>query len=277
MIGTGGYDKIGDTFSQVSFRVRLITLEQHLDALVHLKNIEPTDALALRKFTQPYHVNLMHMVRFDDVITAVPQAYLRRLFIRGAAVQCCHNQPVIDGFYVAYGGDLDKACDLSKFMIIAWQSKAKATAGSPEELVAGLTGPMQIDAAGKLSKSAQLVIIMDLNTKSVFMGKGDQYLQVTQRKAKVPEYTSSAKMLRAPPAPWGGYATSPHQEPETWCVNVRGHGTASYPCTDATSNELTAPDFSALFEELEPDIEANAIITEASQSAKMALQPLSHF
>ncbi|KAJ7705311.1 hypothetical protein B0H17DRAFT_1175227 [Mycena rosella] len=250
-----------DTFAQASFAVRLITLEQHLDALVHLENFnDPSAALELRNFTKSYHVNITHMVRFDDVITAV-----RPPSIPSSA-------PVIDGFYVAYGGDLDQPFDLDKFMVIAWQSKAKAAAASQGELVASLTGPMQKDSAGKHYKPAQLVIIMDLNTKAVFKGKGNSCLEVTKRRASIPLKKNNTNQ-----APWGGYAASTDEEPLTWCLNIRGHTKASYPCIDAALYESSPPTFSALFDEVGPDIVANSMIAQASRSADACLQPLGSF
>ncbi|KAJ7110142.1 hypothetical protein C8R44DRAFT_801487 [Mycena epipterygia] len=270
------YD-IDDTFSQASFVVRIITLEEHLDALVHLSNMDSSAASKLRELTKSYHVNVTHMVQFHDVISAIPQAYLRRLFVRGAAVQCCHSQPVIDGFYVAYGGDLDKAFDLAKFMVVAWQSKAKAAAASQGELVASLTGPMQIDPAGKRCKPAQLVLLMDLNAKAAFKSTTDRHLQVTYRQASLPVYPPSKKH-DANQKPWGGYAVAPNEtEPLTWCLNIRGHDKTSYPCTAATPQERDAPNFSALFDEVGPDIMTNSIIAEASRSANACLHPLGNF
>ncbi|KAJ7745479.1 hypothetical protein DFH07DRAFT_977638 [Mycena maculata] len=154
-----------------AFTVRLITLENHLDALVHLEQLEPSDQVELRQVVAAYHVNITHMIQFDDEISALPQTYLCSLFIRGAAVQCCHRQPVIDGFWVAYKGDLDQPFDLNQFLVVSWQSKAKAAAASQTELVNSLTSPMQINSRGKHCKVAQLVILMDLQAKASFKGQ----------------------------------------------------------------------------------------------------------
>ncbi|KAJ7201069.1 hypothetical protein GGX14DRAFT_465626 [Mycena pura] len=249
-----GYSDGNSSFSQTSY--------MHIDALVHLKHINPSDADRLRRFASGYH----------EPVSAIPQTLLRSLFIRGAGVQCCHGQPVIDGFYVAYGGDLDKPFDLNLFIMIPWQSKAKAVAASQAELVAGLTGPMQIDTAGRRCKPAQLVIVMDFNAKPASR-TGNRFLQVTKRKAKPP--THPKKPQGKPITPWGGYAMGPHEEePMTWCLDIRGHGGGSYPCTKATAEESSAPDFSALFEQVGRDIVANSIIAVASRSADACLHPL---
>ncbi|KAJ7201066.1 hypothetical protein GGX14DRAFT_371580 [Mycena pura] len=268
------YDDGDSSFSQTSYMVRLITLAEHIDALVHLKHINPSDADRLRRFASGYHVNLTHMVRFQEPVSAIPQTLLRSLFIRGAGVQCCHGQPVIDGFYVAYGGDLDKPFDLNLFIMIPWQNKAKAAAASQAELVAGLTGPMQIDSAGRRCKPAQLVIVMDLNAKPASR-TGNRFLQVTERKAKLPP-AYPKKPQEHPTTPWGGYAMGPNEEePMTWCLDIRGHGGDSYPCIRATAEESRAPDFSALFEQVGRDIVASSIIAVASRSADACLHPLS--
>ncbi|KAJ7201059.1 hypothetical protein GGX14DRAFT_465594 [Mycena pura] len=266
-----GYDD-EDSFSQTSYMVRLITLAEHIDALVHLKHINSSDADRLRRFASGYYVNLTHMVRFREPVSAIPQTLLRSLFIRGSGVQCCHGQPVIDGFYVAYGGDLDKPFDLNRFIMIPWQSKAKAAAASQAELVACITGPMQIDSAGRRCKPAQLVIVMDLNAKPAFR-TGNKFLQVTERKVTPPTYPKRPQ--ENPTTLWGGYAMGPNEEePMTWCLDIRGHGGDSYPCTRATAEESSVPDFSALFEQVGRDIVANSIIAVASRSADACLHPL---
>ncbi|KAJ7281430.1 hypothetical protein C8J57DRAFT_1056173 [Mycena rebaudengoi] len=264
------YD-LDDTFSHRLFNVRLITLAEHLNALVHLDRIDKPDADKLRQFTSDYHVNLTHMVQFREEISAIPQTLLRRLFIRGAAVQCCRSQPVIDGFYVAYGGDLDQPFDLNRFIIVSWKSRARAAAATQGELVASLTGPMQIDSAGRRCKPAQLVIVMDLNAKPAFPA-GDAFLQVAERQAKLPAYPEKPQGNQT--TTWGGYATTNEEEPKTWCLNIRGHGEDSYPCTAAMDEEWEAPPFSALFDEVRQDIDAYRINAVAARSADACLHPL---
>ncbi|KAJ7778742.1 hypothetical protein DFH07DRAFT_1033543, partial [Mycena maculata] len=263
----------GDTFSQGAFTVRLITLENHLDALVHLEQLEPSDQVELRKVVAAYHVNITHMIQFDDEISAIPQTYLRSLCIRGAAVQCCHRQPVIDGFWVAYKGDLDQPFDLDQFLVVSWQSKAKAAAASQTDLVNSLTGPMQIDSRGKRCKVAQLVILMDLQAKASFKGQGNTKVRATHRAAKVPPPSTKCNA----PAVWGGYALPDETEPETWCLNIRGHDRASYPCTDSAPCEERPPDFASLFDQVLPDIVAQSITAEVSHHADACLRPLSRF
>jgi len=244
-----------DTFSQTSFQVRLITLESHLDALVHLDSLGKMNVDELRNYTRSYHVNITHTIRLQSSITALSQEYLKQLFIRGAMVQCTHNQPVIDGFYVAYGGNLDQPWDLDKFLIVAYQSKAKVYAANQGELIATLTGPMQVKPDGRRCKPNQIVLLMDLNTKTTFKGSkldtADCFLQISFRKAtwlppkpKKDNETPAAK-------PWAGYATTADEtEPETWCINIRGHDRVSYRCAKATNNETEQPDFSSLFDEV---------------------------
>jgi hypothetical protein len=60
----------------------------------------------------------------------------------------------------------------------------------------------------------------------------------------------------------------------TWCINIPGHDKASYPCTGATPEEVVAPDFSALFEEVGPDIVTNSIVAPACRAAEDSLYPL---
>ncbi|KAJ7202791.1 hypothetical protein GGX14DRAFT_523649 [Mycena pura] len=259
LFGSGSLNQ--DTFSQASFQVRLITLKSHLDALVHLDGLDDemqAQADKLREYAGSYWVNITHTIRLESSITALPQEYLKQLFIRGAMVQCAHNQPVIDGFYVAYGGDLDRPFDLDRFLIVAWRSKAAAATAFQEELVASLTGPMQVKPDGRRCKPNQILLLMDLNTKAAFKGSNthavERFLQISLRKATVPTLLPSKKANQTPAKAWGGYATAADEkEPETWCLNIRGHDGASYRCANATNHEseqLCEPDFSALFDEV---------------------------
>ncbi|KAJ7202830.1 hypothetical protein GGX14DRAFT_653044 [Mycena pura] len=290
--GSGSLNQ--DTFSQASFQVRLITLKSHLDALVHLDGLGikmQAQADKLREYAGPYWVNITHTIRLESSITALSQEYLKELFIRGAMVQCTHNQPVIDGFYVAYGGELGQAWDLNKFLIVTYQSKAKAAAASQAELVASLTGPMQVKPDGRRCKPNQIVLLMDLNAKAAFQGFAthpvQRYLQISHRVATVPILPPSNednntpankdnqtpaksnkdnqkpakpkkdKDNRKPAKPWGGYATAAGEtEPKTWCINIRGHDSDSYRCAKATEHEskepkFEQPNFTSLFDEVQ--------------------------
>jgi hypothetical protein len=86
------------------------------------------------------------------------------------AFQCAPNQPVIDGFLVAYRGDLDGPFNISNLITIPWQTKAKSQAAETA-LVAGLTSPYIVEEGESedvRQKLEHLAIWMDLGTSSGF-------------------------------------------------------------------------------------------------------------
>ncbi|KAJ7682152.1 hypothetical protein DFH06DRAFT_288422 [Mycena polygramma] len=268
-----------DSFSQKSFTVRTISLEEHLAALIHFDRLDPTVAAQIRAFSRPYHVNVTHMIKLLEPVSALPQTYLRQLFIRGAAVQCCRSQPVIDGFFVAYRGDLDKPFDLDHFILVSWQAKTKAGAVSLTYPAAALTGPMQIDGQGRRCKPAELVLVFDLNATARFK-TGNPYLQATYRPGVPP--TPSSDNSAKDPKPWAGHALPEESDarPNAWCLTVRGHTMASYPCLGQTSSETAPPGFNELFSAIasvrDPaaDPAADEITRLVADHTLAALQPL---
>ncbi|KAJ7135390.1 hypothetical protein C8R43DRAFT_955927 [Mycena crocata] len=273
-------------FSHKSFAVRTISLEEHLEALVHLDRLGPTDQAAIRAFSRPYHVNITHIIQLLEPISALPQTYLYQLFIKGAAVQCCHSQPVIDGFFVAYSGELDKPFDMGLFIIVPWQSKAKVSAAPLASLVAAVTGPMQIDGSGQRCKPAELVLVLDLNAKAAFRATtsatGDAHLQATYRPGVPPPASNKTTPQSAKaPKPWAGYALPGelNVQPSAWCLNVRGHTVESYPCLGPTSTETAPPGFNDLFAEVGyvGNATANQITRLVADQTLAVLQPLGSF
>ncbi|KAJ6609236.1 hypothetical protein B0H10DRAFT_1954776 [Mycena sp. CBHHK59/15] len=137
---------------------------------------------------------------------------------QGQSVQCAPNQPVIDGFFVVYGGELDKIY-LEKFSVVAWQTKARSNAAT-STILSSLSCPRITGAP----KAQYVVLFMDLMTSATIKRKGsnnfwniENTVEVTFRKAAQP------KTL------WDGYAKT---EPEGWCINARNILAKTYPCLE---------------------------------------------
>jgi hypothetical protein len=80
-------------------------------------------------------INFTHFYQMPLSIGEVTESMLLNAWSTGAAFQCAHNQPVIDGFIVGYNGSLDEPFQSSRLITIPWQSKAKSTALHQRSLI----------------------------------------------------------------------------------------------------------------------------------------------
>ncbi|KAJ6619565.1 hypothetical protein B0H10DRAFT_1946794 [Mycena sp. CBHHK59/15] len=237
--------------------VPLVLLREFLNSLVGLDNLHDNNgskALNLVRFSQRWHINFTHFVPLKVNVSELHPEYLLSLWIRGAAVQCAPNQPVIDGFFVVYGGELDKMFDLEKFSVVAWQTEARSNAAT-STILSSLSCP-RITAA---PKAQYVVLFMDLMTSATIKRKGsnnfwniENTVEVTFRKAAQP------KTL------WDGYAKT---EPEGWCINARNILAKTYPCLEGVE---------AVFDLLRKATILEAKSTELAQAQTLALYPLSY-
>jgi hypothetical protein len=81
-----------------------------------LRQVTPGGILGLDKFHAFYQLPLS--------IDEVTESMLLNAWSTGAAFQCAHDQPVIDGFFVGYYGPLDRPFRSSNLITIPWQSRA---------------------------------------------------------------------------------------------------------------------------------------------------------
>lgn len=166
----------------------------------------------------------------------VPASWLYELWCRGCAVQCSHNQPVIDGFFVTYEHDgLDTDFDERKLSLGVWQFKLKDEAAS-HATVDGTTCPRILLKTGQIIKPRHLVLFMDLGSNlgdiQAEKDTGQAYFQLKKRKAVRPKNTT-----------WSGFTTDSNNEPEAFCLNIRGHSAEQYKCLlDANYNLQTQVD-----------------------------------
>ena len=132
----------------------------------------------------------------------------------GAAFQCAHNQPVIDGFMVAYRGSLDKPFQSSLLITIPWQSKAKSTAAS-SALAHSLTAPFIVPRnGGSRHKPWHVVILMDLAASSAFGRATGPHCELTCAKAVRPKQGEEGQEV------WKSYAEANESEGQRYCLDI---------------------------------------------------------
>jgi hypothetical protein len=147
--------------------VRPVRLSQFLTTLLRTNiGISDRDAAqrklrtALLDDMSEVWINFTHFVQLSTPLSVVTPSMLLRAWSSGFAFQCAFNQPVIDGFIVAYFGKLDETFDRLKLFVIPWQTKAKDSAAS-KALASQLTAPFLLDAHVR-TKPLHVVILMDL-------------------------------------------------------------------------------------------------------------------
>ena len=141
----------------------------------------------------------------------------------GAAFQCAHNQPVIDGFMVGYRGSLDEPFQSSRLLTIPWQSKAKSTAAA-SALTRSLTAPfITPQDGGSRHKPWHVVILMDLASSSAFRKATGPHCDLTRAKAVRPKRGYDGREV------WKSYAEANESEGERYCLVIRGHRAYNYP------------------------------------------------
>jgi len=128
----------------------------------------------------------------------------------GAAFQCAHNQPVIDGFIVGYRGSLDKPFRSSYLTTVSWQPKAKsAAAASAHPFIVPQNG-------GSRYKPWHVVILLDLAASSAFGKAMGPHCKLTCTKAVRPKRGEEGREV------WKSYAEANESERERYCLDICG-------------------------------------------------------
>ncbi|OBZ69610.1 hypothetical protein A0H81_10227 [Grifola frondosa] len=167
-------------------------------------------------------INFTHFVQVEKGISTIDVDDLYDAWCRTAAIQCTHNQPIIDNLIVTYKGDLNAPFDKKNLQYVVFQLKAKAVPVS-STIADALVGPFisAKDAKGisyRYKPKGHLVVIMDLGATSNFQGERSR-IKLIYGKAKRGDKGSS----------WAGYADTDADEAERYCLNVRGHDAKVYP------------------------------------------------
>jgi hypothetical protein len=208
-----------------SYRVRMVTLRELLEALLGEDKVKEQEGLA--EYTEAVYVNFTHFHQLRGVLYDVSSDYLRNAWERGVAFQVTHNQDVIDGMIVTYSGSLTEPWDNSKLGTFCYQVKFKKQAAE-QKILDHLVGP----TVDHKRPEREVVMLMDLGTTATFQGTRT--------------YVSSAYAEVVPPANiyWGGYRAE--VERKRWCIAVRGNTAKTYPVLSAFEPKISQTLGSAL-------------------------------
>ena len=165
-------------------------------------------------------INFTHIVQLDEIINELTPEFLKKCWSSNAAIQCSSGQPVFNGFFVGYRGDLSKPFDNKNLIYVLWRTNTKTRVGS-YPLVDGLAGPWIVPKDGPRYKPTNyLAIFMDLCATASF--QDSQKCRLTYEEPRRPR-TAAEGFTR-----WGGYATEQEAETKRYCLDVRGLST-TYP------------------------------------------------
>ncbi len=177
----------------------------------------------LRQWADGVWINFTHFAEVDGEINTMSEDFLCMLWCRTCAIQCKHQQPVIDGFFVGYKGDLNEPLDKSNFVVISYQTKARSTSATLAE-INGLVSPA-IGDSNERRVPEHVVLFMDLGTTTSFT-KGPPKKDLSDT-VKIWSHLSYAKSRKA--TKWQGYAMEGGKEDKRYCLHVRGYRAISYP------------------------------------------------
>jgi hypothetical protein len=168
-------------------------------------------------------INFTHFEQLSEPMVGITPSTLLEAWSSCTAFQCHFQQPIIDGFLVAYRGKLDKPFEIKNLFMIPWQTKAKSQAAELG-LAQSLTAPFLIKG-DSWKKPQHLAILMDLGTTSTFQEVPGARVFMQFEKAEPP------KKL------WGGYRRK-KDEPKRYCLNIRGHSLHEYPVLDGFETQF---------------------------------------
>ncbi|KZS99750.1 uncharacterized protein LAESUDRAFT_732907 [Laetiporus sulphureus 93-53] len=173
----------------------------------------------LLKGAEKVWINFTHWIQTPEEISVITLEWLAELWFRGAAVQCTHNQALLDMLFVTYSGDLSKPFDKKKLGYAIKQIKARTDA-SGSKLVAGLAGPIieTTNASGEAVRykpENYVAIFMDFASESAIGHAGGPRVAIEFGKPDMQKHSN-----------WIGYLGP--EEPERYCLNIRGHDSQVY-------------------------------------------------
>ncbi|KZT00635.1 uncharacterized protein LAESUDRAFT_732138 [Laetiporus sulphureus 93-53] len=173
----------------------------------------------LLKGAEKVWINFTHWIQTPEEISVITLEWLAELWFRGAAVQCTHNQALLDMLFVTYSGDLSKPFDKKKLGYAIKQIKARTDA-SGSKLVAGLAGPIieTTNASGETVRykpENYVAIFMDFASESAIGHAGGPRVAIEFGKPDMQKHSN-----------WIGYLGP--EEPERYCLNIRGHDSQVY-------------------------------------------------
>lgn len=189
--------------SHLQLAVRPFTLKLFLQNLLNEEHIRKAGL----QWTEDVHLNFTHFAQLSNFVDeTVTVEFLVMCWQRGVALQCVHNQAVIDAILVGYSGDLSEPFDPEKFVFVVLQFKNRGAAAELS-LIKTITTPF-IKFKSKTWKPRYIAILMDLGTPTRFGNKNGPCVQITSCKAEEGQY-------------WSAFDES--QEVEADRINIRGY------------------------------------------------------
>lgn len=167
----------------LSYAVRPFLLASYLRQLVDPNKLAQIDGAynSGLEWASKVHMNFTHFVQLEDFIESnLSYEFALLCWRRGLALQCIHNQPVIDKLLVGYRGDLSRPFDPKMFVFVALHTKNRVSAAKLD-LINTITCPFLEDGVERW-KPEYMVILMDLDT-SICFKDADRQVQVTKCKA----------------------------------------------------------------------------------------------
>lgn len=165
--------------SHLRSAVRPFTLKSFLQNLVNLEGHIEYDDL---QWAEGVHLNFTHFAQLSNSVDqSVTPEFLVMCWQRGVALQCVHNQAIIDALLVGYHGDLSKPFDPQNFVFVVLQFKNRNGA-TDLTLIQNMTTPF-IKSGPTIWKPDYMAILMDLGTSACFEKKGGERVQVTKCRA----------------------------------------------------------------------------------------------
>jgi hypothetical protein len=174
-------------------------------------------------------INFTHFIQLPDSISEVTPSMLCAAWSAGYAFQCAFHQPVIDGFMVAYRGNLDDKFNFRNLFVIPWQTKAKNEAAELA-LAEQLTAPFLLSGESGRYKPRHVAILMDLGASAAFGTVDGPHCQLS--------YGQATRPVAKRGGSWDGYAKEGEEEPNRYCLNIRGHSPSQYPVIAGFKNQF---------------------------------------
>lgn len=164
--------------------VRPFTACSWLDRLLETKEIPDSHLDTwrdLKSWASDVRMNFTHFVQLENHIeSSLSSDFLKMCWLRGWALQCVHNQAVINIILIGYRGDLSKELDPKQFVFIVVQVKKRVEA-APLNLITAMTCP-HIHLPGEPSqrwKPEFVAILMDMGTMDTFQEGKDHFVNLS--------------------------------------------------------------------------------------------------
>ena len=136
------------------------------------------------------HLNFTHFAQLSNFVDrSVTFDFLVMCWQRGVALQCIHNQPIIDAILIGYCGDLSMPFNPQNFVFVVLQFKNRSAAAD-SSLIKTMTTPF-IKYGSNTWKPDYMEILMDLGTSACFKKKGGDHIQITSCRAEEGQYWSA--------------------------------------------------------------------------------------